>query len=420
MLRHSSLSLSKYSTSKTNSMNIKIISTKLIKNEGFFNCNFVQYIIKIKTVYKTWIINKRYSDFEQLYLKLYKKYPFINFPSFPPKRVFRFTDNTIEERKNKFNHFLYFINHKMNIYSIPEIIEFLNFDKDTLNILLKKKNMIAQKNFQDEFNYYNIINNNKSLNRVMSTLNLNQTNNFNNDSFFNDENYFISFEEFKRNNCSIRDNNLSLYVIEEFLRNLDEQNEHITEIVKTFFNFMKYKNKWKIFSKEEIIKLFIGGFITKEQNININNILNNSTNDTKNIEENNDNDIKKDLFSSDNIPHLVRGIFFHIGNYNLNYYGSKTCINFLLKLLDTEINPEAELYIQIYCSRKIDNIKLMNLPELYIKSGNDCKNCFKLIEIYLKGKYKNENELDFYLNQIGDENFSKKYKNFIQKIVVGF
>ena len=119
------------------------------------------------------LLKKEYKILNALELDIKLKYPYLNFPSFPPKRVFRFTDNTIEERKNKFNHFLYFINHKMNIYSIPEIIEFLNFDKDTLNILLKKKNMIAQKNFQDEFNYYNIINNNKSLNKVMSTLNLN-------------------------------------------------------------------------------------------------------------------------------------------------------------------------------------------------------------------------------------------------------
>ena len=100
MSRRNSLSLNP--SKKNNSIHTRIISTKLIKN-GFFNSNFVEYIIKVKTVYKTWTINKRYSDFEKLYLLLYKKYPYLNFPSFPPKRVFRFTDNTIEERKNKFN-----------------------------------------------------------------------------------------------------------------------------------------------------------------------------------------------------------------------------------------------------------------------------------------------------------------------------
>ena len=404
MLRHSSLSLSKYSTSKTNSMNVKIISTKLIKNEGFFNCNFVQYIIKIKTVYKTWIINKRYSDFEQLYLKLYKKYPFINFPSFPPKRVFRFTDNTIEERKNKFNNFLYFINHKINFYKNPEIINFFDFNSDILQIYAKNKSMTNNKNSQEDLNYFNMINNYNGMNRVMSSNNL--TENINNihlydkeNSFLYDDNYFVSFEEFKKNNSDF--NTLNLYIIDEFLRNLDEQNEHIGEITKTFFNFMKSKNKWKTFSKNEIIKLLIGGFITKDTN-NIINLKNN----------------KKDLFSSEEMPQIIRGIFFHIGNYKLNNYGSKSCMNFLLKLLDTEINPEAELYINIYKNQNIENFSLMNLPELATKNGNNFNNCYKLIQIYISQKYNNNDELNKYLYEIGNENFVKSYKNWINRIII--
>ena len=401
MSRRNSLSLNP--SKKNNSIHTRIISTKLIKN-GFFNSNFVEYIIKVKTVYKTWTINKRYSDFEKLYLLLYKKYPYLNFPSFPPKRVFRFTDNTIEERKNKFNNFLYFINHKINFYKNPEIINFFDFNSDILQIYAKNKSMINNKNSQEDLNYFNMINNYNGMNRVMSSNNL--TENINNihlydkeNSFLYDDNYFVSFEEFKKNNSDF--NTLNLYIIDEFLRNLDEQNEHIGEITKTFFNFMKSKNKWKTFSKNEIIKLLIGGFITKDTN-NIINLKNN----------------KKDLFSSEEMPQIIRGIFFHIGNYKLNNYGSKSCMNFLLKLLDTEINPEAELYINIYKNQNIENFSLMNLPELATKNCNNFNNCYKLIQIYISQKYNNNDELNKYLYEIGNENFVKSYKNWINRIII--
>ena len=405
MSKRNSLSLNPYSSKKNNSIHTRIISTKLIKN-GFFNSNFVEYIIKVKTVYKKWTIHKRYSDFEKLYLLLYKKYPYLNFPSFPPKRVFRFTDNTIEERKNKLNNFLYFINNKINIYKNPEIINFFNFDSDILEIYAKNKSMINHKNSEEDLNFVNMINNYKGLNRVMSSYNLTDNNNihlYNKKTYFlYDENYFVSFEEFKKNNSDC--NTLNLYIIDEFLRNLDEQNEHIGEITKTFFNFMKCKNKWKTFSKNEIIKLFIGGFITKD----ITNIINNKDN----------NDIKNDLFSSEEMPHMIRGIFFHIGNYKLNNYGSKSCMNFLVKLLDTEINPEAEMYINIYKNQKIEHFSLMNLPEIAKNNGNNYNNCYKLIQIYLSQKYNNDEELNKILNEIGNENFVKSYKDWINRIII--
>ena len=400
MSKRNSLSLNPYSSKKNNSIHTRIISTKLIKN-GFFNSNFVEYIIKVKTVYKKWTIHKRYSDFEKLYLLLYKKYPYLNFPSFPPKRVFRFTDNTIEERKNKFNNFLNFINHKINFYKNPEIINFFNFDSDILEIYTKNKSMISNKSSQEDLNFFNMINTYNGLNRVMSSYNLKENNNNIclcniKTSFLYDENYFVSFEEFKKNNSDF--NTLNLYIIDEFLRNLDEQNEHIGDIIKTFFNFMKCKNKWKSFSKNEIIKLLIGGFITKDTN----NIIN----------------IKNDLFSSEEIPRIIRGIFYHIGNYKLNNYGSKSCMNFLLKLLDNEINPEAELYINIYKSQKMENFSLMNLPEFAQQYCNYYNNCYKLIKIYLSNKYNNDDELDKYLYQIGNENFVKSYKDWINKIII--
>ena len=93
-------------------------------------------------------------------------------------------------------------------------------------------------------------------------------------------------------------------------------------------------------------------------------------------------------------------------------------MNFLLKLLDTEINPEAELYINIYKNQNIENFSLMNLPELATKNGNNFNNCYKLIQIYISQKYNNNDELNKYLYEIGNENFVKSYKNWINRIII--
>ena len=93
-------------------------------------------------------------------------------------------------------------------------------------------------------------------------------------------------------------------------------------------------------------------------------------------------------------------------------------MNFLLKLLDTEINPEAEMYINIYKNQKIEHFSLMNLPEIAKNNGNNYNNCYKLIQIYLSQKYNNDEELNKILNEIGNENFVKSYKDWINRIII--
>ena len=43
---------------------------------------------------------------------------------------------------------------------------------------------------------------------------------------------------------------------------------------------------------------------------------------------------------------------------------SISCLNFLVRLLDNEFNPEVELYLKLFKSRKITDYQLLRLEEI--------------------------------------------------------
>ena len=87
------------------------------------------------------------------------------------------------------------------------------------------------------------------LNSSFTTTNLN-----NSLSMYQENNYFTAFAEYKmaQNDneeketqvINLDQKSIGMSVIEEFLRNLQYQKKHKSEIVKTFTAFMKDKGKW--------------------------------------------------------------------------------------------------------------------------------------------------------------------------------
>ena len=272
--------------------------------------------------------------------------------------------------------------------------------------------MLKQNSQKDDINYYNVINSLNSNGKISSSVNSNNSssgnkspnNNNNLDckssksnedkkflNLFNENNYFISFEEFKLNNINENEKiNINFFIINEFLRNLDEQREHIINIVKTFLEFLKYKNKWKKFNKDEIDRLFLGGNINDFQKSAIIKEDNNST-DKKNIKR----CLKKNL----------NGLFFHIGKFNSNYYGSKSCLILLNKLINPEFNPEFELYINVLKQRKIDEIKIMNLIEFSKINNFRCQEYVFNILYYLVDNFNSLDKKKTFLIELGGEDF---------------
>ena len=102
---------------------------------------------KIITPYYSWFISKRYTQMKEFYEYLKNLQPYLEFPSFPPKKLFSTAESTIIERKNSFEDLFSFVIQNIDIlkykklkqFSFEIIIEVLekiwNKEKDNNNAL---------------------------------------------------------------------------------------------------------------------------------------------------------------------------------------------------------------------------------------------------------------------------------------------
>ena len=301
----------KYNLDKNCLLNIKatVINSKLIHGEGY-NGDYVQYWIEISTDYKKWVIKKRYSEFYDLNQKLLHKIPDIN-ELFPPKRFFKNSEDTIAERKQCFNKYLYILFRKKNIFSLNEVLDFIQIDKKIVELYIKKHTMVRQD--QDNYVFLSL---KKSFNRMIflekmeksksvgETININGISSLSTKVNSKEEinhgidanlyninksimescdgiydiddihsNYYSTLLEYEENK-NINEKNIeenktgpmysyslregSTAVIEEFLKNLSQDIDNKTDILATFEEFLKQSQKWPKFSKTDIIKLYVG------------------------------------------------------------------------------------------------------------------------------------------------------------------
>ena len=468
-----------YNINKNGLLSIKaqVINSKLIHRPGY-NGDYVEYWIEIMTDYKKWIIKKRYSEFYDLNQILMKKIPEIN-KLFPPKRFFKNSEDTIEERKACFNKYLGFLFKKINIFSFNEVLDFIQMEKKIVELYIKKHTMVKQD--QDNYVYQSL---KKSFNRMIimekmeksksvgESLNLNGISslstkinskdeinrctdpniNIINSSIIEGSDATYEIEEFNSNyystlleyekKKSIQDNykkkdiiiddkrESGTIVIEEFLKNLSQDIENKTDILKSFEDFLKKGKKWPIFSNTDIIKLYVGNInnstintdkkwsfnltkLTQNQKClsgnNINNI--NIINDKNQIQRKNEKRLSvtdKNIIKNIGINKIIfkenerydseeddiialRGLFYYIGNFDNNILLSISCLDLLVKLLDNEFNPEIEIYLKIFKTRRISDYQTMKLEEI-IKNHKGgvkaTKNALKLLSILMDDKNK--------------------------------
>ena len=442
-------------------LNIKaqVINSKLIHANGY-NADYVEYWIEIITDYKKWIIKKRYSQFYELNQKIIQKIPDIN-KLFPPKRFFKNSEDTIEERKTSFNKYLKFLFLKNNIFSFNEVLDFIQIEKKIVELYIKKHTMVKQdqdnlifQSLKRSFNRMNLlekmeksksVGENLNINgidsistKISSKEDLNHGKNINNnninenifessDTFYEIEelnpNYYSTLLEYE-NNKNIqqrqKDNKendyISYYkkeggtvVIEEFLKNLSQDIDNKIDILKTFEEFLKQKQKWPKFSISDIIKLYVGNInnttisIDKKLNLGLNKI-NKSNNNSKKLTDNKeierkltsknkkiiDTD-KDDKTSDDDDDFVLKGLFYYIGDFSNNILLSFSCLELLVKLLNNEFNPDVDIYLRIFKTRKISDYQSMRLEEIMKKNiggVKSTKNALKLLTILMEEKNK--------------------------------
>ena len=297
--------------SRANKRLIKIsskVTAEKVNNGG----NYTIYNIILTTEFNEWTVQKRYSEFNDLNQSLIKKIPEIN-KHFPPKRFFKNSDETIDERVRYFNNYLHCLFNEYNIFLFDEVIDFICIDKKILELAISKHTMgnnnkenealydtvkksiqhlsknertvsldknegknKSQDIFGDNDSLSNKIkenssnnNNNINLNTEINKNNIlkkNSSNNINGDIFkIRNKNYFSNLFEYEKSKLDLAyereakpDESPFSKIVEEFLKILNQKNENKTAIIKSFEEFLKSGNYLPRFSQNDIIKLFLG------------------------------------------------------------------------------------------------------------------------------------------------------------------
>ena len=460
----------KYNVEKSCLLNIKaqIINSKLVHGPGY-NGDYVEYWIEVITDYKKWIVKKRYSEFYELNQKINQKIPEIN-KLFPPKRFFKNSEDTIEERRICFNKYLNFLFKNKNIFSFNEVLDFIQMEKKILELYIKKHTMVRQDkdncfflSLKRSFNHMIIMENKEKSKSVGENININglstlsskinskeeinrrtdpNLNNINSiiidscDAFYDIEesNYYstlLEYEKIKNINekekkekineydnikISSYDKEAGTIVIEEFLKNLSQDIDNKTDIIRTFEEFLKKGQKWPYLSNANIIKLFVGNinnsvintdkkwsFCSNKLSLNQKSLSGNNINEIENMNKlsankkslsnlvNNKKTIFNDIEKDADDNNILKGLFYYIGDFENNILLSLSCLDLLAKLLDNEFNPEIESYLKIFKTRRIKDYQSMRLEEI-IKNNRvgpkANKNAFKLLSILMEDKNK--------------------------------
>jgi len=468
-----------YNFDKNCLSNIKarVIRHKLVHGTGY-NEDYVEYWIEINTDYKKWIVKKRYSEFYELNKKLSVKMPELN-KLFPPKRFFKTSEKIIEERKLYFNKYLHYLFKNKNIFTLTDLLDFIQIEQKIIELYLKKHTMVKRdpenityKALKEQFDKMSIknkdeksksvgesfnlktnantissistkINSKEDINKNVDYFNLNKINNSimeSCDSVYEVEelntNYFSTLLDYEKSNLNYQyfdsQENKNLYnkesgtiVVQEFLKNLAQKNiENKTDIVKLFEEFLKQRQEWPRFSTADIIKLFVGNtnennnlMVSKKRSFNFEGIPKLSEKNKNKTEK------KPEIFINylskiseesleENIPVdncVYKGLFHYIGEFEINILLSISCLGFLVKLLDNEFNPEVELYLKLFKTRKMTDYQLMRLEDIikYNKGGvQSANNALKLLSILTEDK--NKDYITKYF--IKDENIINKLK----------
>lgn len=421
-----------------------IIGSKLIHKSGFHN-DYVEYYILIETDYTKWQLKKRYEDFYKLNSKLELIIPEAkNF--FPQKRLFKSSDKTVRERIKCFNDYLSYICCNINIFLIDDFMNFIAIKKEIIQLFLNKYSML---NFNEENDVLKSIKNaykrlklkeeKQSMEKRQRDNFLNKINSIKNETNLSKiNNYYESILQYEIQRQSGFDWDEPIYitpklfVIKEFLTNLNENFENNMDILITFEKFLNKDNKWINFSQNEIRVLFIGEEATNKVNKEIKDFFNNIDVNKRSkkiagdfkfhsffefIEKQEDfetmfSDVEG--FYKLNYDNKVNGLFSIIGNYKNNTILSVGAMNLLDKLIDPEYNPDAEIYINEFRSYDIQQYSLLNLNNIIKNNIGGNINNMKALKLLKLIFY--ENNKDKYERIImKDDIVYKQYLNYLEK-----
>ena len=407
-----------------------IIGNSLVHVSGF-NKDYVEYNICVKTIYGKWTFKRTYDEFYKLNNKLVHKIPEFK-DLFPPKRFFKNSENTIKERIKCFNNYLKYLFDKVNIFSFDDIINFFYIEKGIIGLIIKKYNMlkIGEENYI--FTSLNDAFNNKDKIEDENDKKLIYKNIKDEDiiSIINNENYYNAILEYEQKRQISFDWDEpktvtpNTFVIREFINNLSEKIENKADIIQNFENFLQKQTKWIKLNKKEITELFIG--YDEEENGEEDDY---NRSRTYEIPENNTKHSifkwfgkKKNSKANENEEeeeekeqNKITGLFQQIGDFGKNVFSAVGSLDLLEKLLNSEYNPDYEIYLSVFQNMQIyqyNYMKLNNIIRNNIGGNKTNIKAMKLLHLIFSDKKWEKYEKEI----IPDENVYKLYINYVKHI----
>jgi len=209
-------------------INAKIEGSSIIKNP-FFGSH-TEYVISITTHLSIWQIKKRFSDYEKLHKSIAGKIACL--PPLPEKSIFNMNEKVVSKRKVLLEEYLNHLLSRYNIMTFPEIMDFIEMDKELFLLLSKSPSEIESKREKS-----------RSLikNKSHEFIKANSSENKMKSSFYKD-----------LYQCELGNEEH----IEKFLRKLEESEEETSQSVNAFWKALT--RNWPSFDKEDVMKLFFG------------------------------------------------------------------------------------------------------------------------------------------------------------------
>lgn len=264
---------------------------------------FTIYSFLIVSQFRSWIIKKRYSDFEALSNILSKKYHNkLPIPPLPPKRWQKNSKETSEERLNEFEKYLNSLFTSLALLLFEEIVIFINLGFDLINLYYLHLQFIKKEPIVYNETAYKL------------------------DSL-NGSNYYDLLRKFKAKEFD-PSKNLWMFLIEEFLRNLIENNSFQSDIITLFKAFISENYTAMPHFHRSEIKIFYIGF-------------------------------------EDAI-----GILAYVGFYRENPFGSEACLSLVNTMLSIEFNRDSDEFIAVLKEIKSEYIQKMYLDYMILNKKN--------------------------------------------------
>ena len=117
-----------------------------------------------------------------------------------------------------------------------------------------------------------------------------------------------------------------------------------------------------------------------------------------------------------NYDNKIDGLFYIIGNYTNNIILSIGALDFLNKLIDTEYNLDAEIYIKVFQSCDIKDYIILNLNKIIKNNIGGNKNNLKAIKL-LKLIFYDKSRDEYKRKIMEDDTVYKQYLNYLNKFI---